>query len=136
MPTLAEVAAAIGASLEGDPARAVRAAAPLDRAGEHDLAFLANPKYAALLATTKAAAVIVGEGVPAGGRAVLRAKDPYLAFARAVAFLHPPAPPPFPGVHPTAVVGAGARVAPSAQLGPYVVVAPGASNGERCVLDA
>jgi UDP-3-O-[3-hydroxymyristoyl] glucosamine N-acyltransferase len=33
-------------------------------------------------------------------------------------------------------VGAGARVAATAQLGPYVVVAPGASIGERCVLDA
>ena len=52
--------------MEGDAAIEIRRVAKIEDAGPGDLTFLANPKYAAKLATTKASAVIVnGEAISA-----------------------------------------------------------------------
>ena len=66
--------------------------APLDTAGPGDVSFLANPKYTAHLATTRASVVIVDAKAkrPAGGPVLLRVPKPYLAFARALQFLIEP----------------------------------------------
>ena len=66
--------------------------------------FFTNPKYGASLRTTRASAVILGETADAAPCAMLRARHPYLAFARAVELFADPWRPP-PGVHPTAAVG-------------------------------
>ncbi len=65
--------------------------------------------------------------------AALVARNPYAAYARIAAELHPaPAAP--AGVHPTAVVDPGARIAPGAHVGPLAVVGPGCELGERAVV--
>jgi UDP-3-O-[3-hydroxymyristoyl] glucosamine N-acyltransferase len=61
----------------------------------------------------------------------LVASDPYAAWARVAALFHP-LPPIAPGVHPSAVVAAEARVAPSAEIGPLAVIAADAEIGSRC----
>ncbi len=146
--SLAELAARIGARLEGDPAARVRGVAPLDRATPETVSFLANPRYRRLLGATRAAAVILAASERgACPVAALVADDPYLAFARAAAVFAPPAPR-RRGVHPRAVVDpdaevdfeawvgpgavveAGARVAAGAWIGPGCVVGEGARVGE------
>jgi UDP-3-O-[3-hydroxymyristoyl] glucosamine N-acyltransferase len=127
--------------------------APLEAAGQGDLTFLGNPRYAAHLAGTRAAAVIVDGKAqrPAGGSLLLRVPKPYLAFARALQFLlkaeqHEPGV--YPGAHvhaearvsPTATVMPGAYVGPGAEIGPRTVIYPNASvlahasTGEACLL--
>src|SRR5580658_2854287 len=103
----------------------------LSRLGE--LTFVSNPKYAGAARTTRASAVIVGEDTPAIPAAMLRAKDPYLTFARAVEFFHPPVRY-APGVHATAVVPASARIGAKAHIGPYVVIGDGVEIGDDTVL--
>src|SRR5579859_7562736 len=75
----------------------------IEQAGPGELTFVSNPKYAAAARTTRASAVIVSEDFPAISAAMLRAKDPYLAFARALELFHPPVRY-AAGVHPTAVL--------------------------------
>jgi UDP-3-O-[3-hydroxymyristoyl] glucosamine N-acyltransferase len=147
---LAELAARLGCELRGDGEIEVEGVAPIERAGPADLTFLANPRYAAHLASTRAAAVVLGPGREAA-LPCLVCDDPYLAFARAVALLRPPArqepgtdasarvhPSALlgPGVHvgPLAVVGAGARVGARSVLHPHVVLYEGVEVGEDCVL--
>ena len=48
------------------------------------LTFVANPKYAGAARTTRASAVIVSEDFPPSPSAMLRSKNPYLAFAKAL----------------------------------------------------
>ncbi|MEW6490227.1 MAG: UDP-3-O-(3-hydroxymyristoyl)glucosamine N-acyltransferase [Thermodesulfobacteriota bacterium] len=149
--TLAELARLLGAELHGDPRAVVRGVATLDEAGPEQLSFLANPKYRPLLAATRAGAVIVSPQDRLEGRNCLVSPNPYLAFARAVAFLHPqvrPAPGVAPGAHvdptaevapgaavlPGAFVGAGARVGEETVLHPGVYVGPGARIGRGCLL--
>ena len=81
---LRELADRLGCRLEGDGTIEITGVAGLADAGPGDLTFFANPKYAAALSATRASAVILGEGATAPGSAVLRAENPYLAFAEAL----------------------------------------------------
>jgi UDP-3-O-[3-hydroxymyristoyl] glucosamine N-acyltransferase len=131
---LSEIAAALGARLEnGSPDVEITGLNGIEQAGPGDLTFVSNPKYAAAARTTRAAAVIVGEDFPAITAAVLRAKDPYLSFARALELFHHPLRY-APGVHATAVVHESAKVGPHAHIGPYVVVGHDVEIGANAVL--
>lgn len=105
----------------------------IEAAGPGQLTFIANPKYASQVKTTKAAAVIVGDDFPADGRPVLRSKNPYLSFAQALELFYQP-PVYAPGVHPTAVIDPSAKIGKNASIGPYVVIAPDVVLGDDCVL--
>src|SRR5277367_6011886 len=105
----------------------------IEQAGPAELTFVANPKYAAAARLTKASAVIVSEDFPAIPAAMLRAKDPYLAFAHALELFHEPVRY-APGVHPTAIVHPTARIGRDAHIGPYVVVDEDVELGARAVL--
>src|SRR5438132_14421677 len=71
----------------------INAAAGLDEAQAGDITFLSNPKYTNKVATTRASAIYVSEGVEITRTdlAVLRPKDPYLAFTRAQIAFQPSA---------------------------------------------
>lgn len=129
---LADIAARLGCEVRGDGSIDIRAIRGLEEAGPGDLTFLANPKYAAQLAATRASAAIVATSAADLSIATLRAENPYLAFAQALTLFHRPIRPPT-GIHPTAVVAATARIAEPVSIGPYavigddVVIGPGAT---------
>jgi UDP-3-O-[3-hydroxymyristoyl] glucosamine N-acyltransferase len=118
---LSELATQLGCELRGDGAIEIRGIRALEEAEPGDLSFLANPRYAPQLASTRASAVICGSAAPDVGVATLRTGEPYLCFARALALFHPPRRLPS-GVHPTAVVAASARIGAGAAIGAHVVV--------------
>ena len=131
---LSALASALDARLEnGPPDTDITGVNGIEQAGPGELTFVSNPKYAAAARTTKASAVIVSEDFPAIPAAMLRAKDPYLTFARALELFHAPARY-APGVHPTAVVDASARIGSGAHIGPYAVVGEGVAIGSNAVL--
>jgi UDP-3-O-[3-hydroxymyristoyl] glucosamine N-acyltransferase len=132
--TLGELAVRFGLELRGDPSVRVSHVATLEHADGASISFLANPRYKRFLATTRAAAVIVepklADETPV---AALLAKNPYAAYARIAALLHPPRPV-APGRHPTAVVDPAAQVAESAAIGAHAVIGAGAKIGPRAVI--
>jgi len=131
---LSEIAARLGARLEnGSPEAEITGVAGIEEAGPGQLTFVSNPKYAGLAKTTKAAAVIVAEDFPAVPGAMLRSKNPYLDFARALELFYQP-PQYAPDIHPTAVVHATAKVGTGAHIGPYVVVGEDVEIGRNAVL--
>jgi len=132
---VATLAAHLGATVEGDGSVVITGAAPLETAAEGDLAFLANPKLAAYLATTRAGAVIVDDKAPrpASGSVLLRVPRPHLSFARALQFLRKAEPHP-PGVQPGAHVDPAAQVSATATVMPGAYVGPGAQIGPRTVI--
>lgn len=132
--TLGELAVAVGCTLRGDPDTPVERVGTLAHAGPGAVAFLANPRYASQLAHTRATAVVLAPEhaddcpVPA-----LISSNPYAAYARIAALLHPP-PAPVPGVDPRAAVADDAWIAPSAHVGPCAVVEAGARIDEHAVV--
>jgi UDP-3-O-[3-hydroxymyristoyl] glucosamine N-acyltransferase len=132
---VATLAAHLGATVEGDGSAVITGAAPLETAAAGDLAFLANPRYAAHLATTRAGAVIADARAqrPPSGATLLRVPKPYLAFARALQFLRK-AERHQEGVHPGAHVDSSARISPAATVMPGAYVGPGVEIGPRTVI--
>jgi UDP-3-O-[3-hydroxymyristoyl] glucosamine N-acyltransferase len=131
---LSAIAAALHAPIEnGSPDTEITGLSGIEQAGPGELTFIANPKYAAAARSTKAAAVIVAENFPAIPTAMLRAKDPYLSFARALELFHQPVRYQ-PGAHPTAIVHPSAKVSTDAHLGPYVVIGEDVEIGRGAVL--
>jgi len=131
---LSAIAAALHARLDnGSPETEITGLNGIDQAGPGELSFVSNPKYAAAARSTKASAVIVAEDFPAIPSALLRAKDPYLSFARALELFHQPLRY-APGVHASAVVHPTAKVGAHAHIGPYVVVDENVEIGEHAVL--
>jgi UDP-3-O-[3-hydroxymyristoyl] glucosamine N-acyltransferase len=131
---LSAISSALAARLEnGSPDIEITGINGIEQAGPGELTFVSNPKYAAAARSTKASAVIVGEDFPAIPAALLRANDPYLAFARALELFHQPLRY-APGVHATAVVHASARIGANAHIGPYVVIDENVEIGANAVL--
>ena len=130
---LSELAEKTGARLEGDFADVeISGAAGLDVAEAGHVTFLANPRYTPRVQTTRASAVYLAESVEAGRAdiAVLRARDPYLAYTRALRLFHPE--PQFEAfIHPSAVIDPTARLGEGVWIGACTVVGPGVVIGDR-----
>jgi UDP-3-O-[3-hydroxymyristoyl] glucosamine N-acyltransferase len=126
---LAELAELVGGRVEGDPEQTVDGLRALEEAGPRDLSFVTLRRHATRAAASAAGALLVARDVAdhadLAGRSLLVAAHGGQALARLLTVFHPPAVH-APGVHPTAVVGAGAAVDAAAHLGPFAVVGAGA----------
>jgi UDP-3-O-[3-hydroxymyristoyl] glucosamine N-acyltransferase len=119
---LGQLASELGASIESGSAELeIDGVAGLEQARAGQITFVANPRYAALARTTAASVIIVDEKFPALAKPLLRCKNPYLAFARALELFYEP-PRYASGIHPTAVIDGSAKIGEDAHVGPYAVV--------------
>jgi UDP-3-O-[3-hydroxymyristoyl] glucosamine N-acyltransferase len=129
---LRDLAERLGCELRGDGGIEVVRVAGIDAAGPGDITFVSSARYVARLATTRASAVIVSPELRTEIPSLLT-RNPYLAFARAVAVLHP-LPRPRGGIHPSAVVDPSAVLGEGVHVGALSVVGPGVRVGARTVL--
>lgn len=120
---LSELAELTGARIEGatDDIEIVGAAG-LDEADAGHVTFLANPRYTPRVNTTRASAIYLAEAATTEKQiAILRVKDPYLAYTRALRVFNPEAElEPF--IHPSAVIDPSARIAARVAIGACSVV--------------
>lgn len=131
--SLQEIAQYLGGRVAGDGGILIGGLATLDDAGEGQLTFLANPKYAAKVATTNASAVLMGEGGNAHGKNAIFHPNPYLAFAKLLTlFYTAPAVP--RGVMPGALVAEGAKIGADVSVYPGASIGAGAVIGDRVTL--
>lgn len=136
-----EIAAAVQPlEVRGAADRTITGIASLESAGPGDLSFLGNAKYRAEVARTRATAVLLPadfDGQPQAGQCFLLVENPSAALGVLCARIERSLwPKPAPGVHPSAVVEPGAKVAASATVGPLCVIETGAVIGERTFLQA
>ena len=133
---LSAIAQALNATLENaEPDTEITGVSGIEHASPGQLTFVSNPKYNAAAKTTKASAVIVAEDFPALSTGMLRSKNPYLAWAKAIELFYQP-PRYAPGIHPTAVVHPKAmkKLGKNAHVGPYVVIDEDVVIGDNAVL--
>jgi UDP-3-O-[3-hydroxymyristoyl] glucosamine N-acyltransferase len=130
---LRDLAERLGCRLEGDGEIDIVRVATIQDAGPGDITFLANPKYESALKATRASAILLKDDAPPAPCAMLRTRDPYLAFARAVG-LFAPQWRPSPGVHAMAAVAANARIGRDVSIGAFVAVAEEVTIGDNTVI--
>lgn len=129
---LSDLAQATHSTIEqGDADMEIISAAGLDVAGAGDVTFLANPKYLRQIGDTKASAIFLNEGMTINREdlAVMRSKDSYLAYTRAMRLFFPDPEPVF-GIHPMAVIDKTADIAEDVEIGANVVI------GANCRIDS
>ncbi|MGH8670341.1 MAG: UDP-3-O-(3-hydroxymyristoyl)glucosamine N-acyltransferase [Burkholderiales bacterium] len=132
--TLAEIAQRLGGRVAGDPATRVRQVGSLEHARSGEISFLSSARLKALLAGTRASAVILSEefeNLTALPRIVCEA--PYAYFAR-VSQLFNPLTTQEPGVHPTAVVSEGVRLGAGVSIGAGCFIGRDVAIGEGSCL--
>ncbi len=143
--SLERLAKEIGGTVQGDGALLVTGVAPLEAAGEGDLTFVTNPRYAKLASATRAAALLCDRVIPGVAKPFLLVPNPYAALALLIALFHPAKPPsrgiqsgsfvdPKAKVHPMATIFSGATVSAGAEVGPRSVLYPGVYIGEKTVV--
>jgi UDP-3-O-[3-hydroxymyristoyl] glucosamine N-acyltransferase len=131
---LSKLAKALQATIDnGSPELEITGVAGIEEAVAGHVTFVSNPKYSAAARRTRASAVIVSENFPAISTAMLRSKNPYFAFARAVELFYQP-PAYAPGIHKTAVVHPTAKIGANAHIGPYAVVERDVTIGSNATL--
>jgi UDP-3-O-[3-hydroxymyristoyl] glucosamine N-acyltransferase len=133
-----EIAALVGGTLSGPADPDLVGVAPLDRAGAEELSFLAHPRYAEYLATSRAGAVMMtGEDASDARTTIPRivVRDVYRSLALVLDRMYPGAEPE-PGVHPTAVVEPDVRLGRDVQIGAHAVIQRGSRIGDRCRIGA
>ncbi|MEY2492505.1 MAG: UDP-3-O-[3-hydroxymyristoyl] glucosamine N-acyltransferase, partial [Verrucomicrobiota bacterium] len=135
--TLTEIASAASGELKGDPNTKISGAASLAEATPEEISFYYNPRYAAQLRKTRAAAVFVPQDFAEEiGPALIRVANPAKAFEQIV-MRFAPAPVRFsPGIHPSAVIDPGAKIGSSVSIQPCVVIEAGAQIGAGTIIGA
>ncbi|HNQ24488.1 MAG TPA: UDP-3-O-(3-hydroxymyristoyl)glucosamine N-acyltransferase [Phycisphaerae bacterium] len=134
--TLDDLARIVEGSLRGaSPARIV-GVADVAEAGPGEATFVSNPKYAALLADSRAGVVLVPAGFGPTPMPAIECPKIERSVALLLGALAPPPAAPAPGVHPSAVVESDVQIGPDPAIGPHVVIQSGARVGARCVLHA
>jgi UDP-3-O-[3-hydroxymyristoyl] glucosamine N-acyltransferase len=131
---LSEIASTLGAKLDAASSDTeITGVAGIEEAGPGQITFVVNPKYAPAVRSTEASAVIVSEDFPAAPVPLLRSKNPYLTFARAIELFYQP-PKYAPGIHPTAVIHSFTKIGTNAHIGPYVAIDADVEIGDDAVL--
>lgn len=134
--TLSELAAAIGATVQGDGGCKIHNIASIAHAKEGDISFLVDRKYQKYLMRTKASAILLDKKLATSCPVnALIMQDPKLGFIKLLALLRPQSLPPT-GIHPTAIIGGNCQIHHTVFIGPYVVIEVNVTIGARTVIGA
>jgi UDP-3-O-[3-hydroxymyristoyl] glucosamine N-acyltransferase len=136
--TAVGIAELVGGELRGDPSTVVTGVASLDRARPDQLSFLAQLRYAPMLRESRAGIVLVQRDLadaPGDVASRVIVDEPHGAMLSVLPRLYPESD--FtPRVHPTAVLGRGAKLGEGIRLDEYVVIGEGAVIGDRVWIGA
>jgi UDP-3-O-[3-hydroxymyristoyl] glucosamine N-acyltransferase len=132
---LSEIASRLSCELEGTGDIDIFGVAAIESAKEGELSFLVNRKYTSELETTRASALIVGTDFESARMPLLRHRNPYLAFAKAIEIFHvlPESP---ASIDPTARISPSARLGEGVSIGPYVLIEDDVAIGHRVKIGA
>jgi UDP-3-O-[3-hydroxymyristoyl] glucosamine N-acyltransferase len=133
--TAAELARWLGGECEGDAERILSGVAPLETAGEGDIAFVESEKNLTQAGASRAGCLLVPVAVSLPGRTLIRVGNPRYAMARAIELFWPP-PALKPGIHRTAQIGDNVSVGEDVWIGPTAVIGNGSSIGTRARIGA
>jgi UDP-3-O-[3-hydroxymyristoyl] glucosamine N-acyltransferase len=127
---LSHLAQIVGGEIVGDPQKCINDAAPFETAAEDHITVAGNQKFLKMLNESKAGAIIVPQHVDSDGHNLLQVANPLVAFAKVIAFFHPPSD--FPvAIHPRAEIGENFSYGDDVSVGPAAAIGNNVSIGNR-----
>jgi UDP-3-O-[3-hydroxymyristoyl] glucosamine N-acyltransferase len=130
---ISEIVAFVGGRYDGPAGLMLSGVAPLSEAGEGQLSFLSNPKYAGQVASTHASAILVSADLTGEDPRFIRVANPYFAMATVVAKYFDRRPRP-EGISPLASIAPTATLGKNVAVGPFVTIAAGVTLGDGVVV--
>ena len=127
------LAALTGGTVVGDPAAVIKGFAKIEEAKEGDLSFIANPKYAHFIHTTRATAVLVGDDFDPQGEChatLIKVADPYSALAALMRMVDSARPRPV-GIESPSYISEGVEVPEGAYVGAFAYIGKGVRLGRN-----
>jgi UDP-3-O-[3-hydroxymyristoyl] glucosamine N-acyltransferase len=130
--TLREICNEVGGKVVGDCECCIVSVASIHEAEKGQITFIGNLKYARLLPSTQASAVIVPPEleIPEGTNALVH-ENPSMAFVKVTSLFSPPALPARKGVSGKACVGENAHLGKDVCIEDYVVIGDGVHIGDN-----
>lgn len=126
---IVQVAKALGCDLALEHHVIIENIAPIESAGPSDLAFLSNEKYAKLLSSSSAGAIIVKKGLEVEGRNLILSDNPYYAYAKAIELFYAPYPSKI-----TSAIDQSAKIGKNAIIGHNVVIEEEVEIGDNAII--
>ncbi|MFW0072825.1 MAG: UDP-3-O-(3-hydroxymyristoyl)glucosamine N-acyltransferase [Coxiella-like endosymbiont] len=134
--TLNELAAAIGAAVQGDGGCKIHNIASIAHAKMGEISFLADRKYQKYLTRTKASAILLDKKLVTSCPVnALVMQNPRLGFIKLLALFRPQSLP-SAGIHPTAIIGKNCQIHHTVSIGPYTVIGMNVTIGVRTIIGA
>ncbi|MGQ9920324.1 MAG: UDP-3-O-(3-hydroxymyristoyl)glucosamine N-acyltransferase [Desulfobacca sp.] len=131
--TLQELAQLVGGVCQGPADLPIRGLAAIHEAGPEEITFVARPRYAKLIATSRAGAFIVSPDLQETPRPLIITANPYLAYAKIAAVFAPPRRR-WPGVSNQAVLGRRCQLGADVSISPFVWLGDEVRLGDRVTL--
>jgi UDP-3-O-[3-hydroxymyristoyl] glucosamine N-acyltransferase len=131
-----DIARFVEGEIIGDESLEIQHLGKIEEAGQGDITFLANPKYAKFVETTQASALLVSKAAVSNLNINSRKSpltlvvvpDSYRSFLQLIDVFYPPVAPLQKGIHQTSIIPASVKKGNNIAIGAHVVI------GERCML--
>jgi UDP-3-O-[3-hydroxymyristoyl] glucosamine N-acyltransferase len=133
--TAGELAAHLRAKLAGDANLIISGVASPESARAEDLIYVESGKHVERAAASAARCVLAKSSAGLAGKAVIEVGEPKFAFAKAAAWIAPPAHS-VKGIHGTAIVAPSARLGSEVSVGPYAVIEDDVVIDDGSTIDA
>jgi UDP-3-O-[3-hydroxymyristoyl] glucosamine N-acyltransferase len=133
--TVKEIALFLNGETVGDGNVTIKGVSGIKEAKEGDIAFVLDPRFAGLIAVTKASCVVVPKSVLASCPApMIKVDNPSIAFSKLIGLIYPDRIPHPKGIHPSAIISKTAKLGQNVAIGPYVMVEDGATIGDNTII--
>lgn len=127
------LAALTAGTVVGDEAAVITGFAKIEEAKKGDLTFIANPKYAHYIHTTKATAVLVGKDFDPQGECnatLIKVEDPYATLAELLRMVESMKPTPT-GIENPVYVADGVEIPEGSYIGAFAYIGKGVRLGKN-----
>ena len=132
---LKDICEHLDGDLSGDGDIEITGVSGIKEALPTQITFVANPKYFAAIATTQAAAIIIGHGVSGNGKPTIRVENPYWAFVKVLEIFswekHHQA---LPGVDDTAILGENVKLGERVSIQAFTYIGDNVEIGDDTVV--
>jgi len=132
---LYEIAELLGGKIVGDGDVVITGVSGIKEAKPGEITFIADSRYAHMLSTTQASAVIVSPEIGRNaGKPLVKCGNPYLAFINLVNVWAADEIPHPTGIHPTAIIGEHVKLGRNVAIHAYAVVEDGVAIGDNTII--